>query len=149
MGDQSRNFEVVISWGSDLISVLGDRNGFDGLVQTLEHLRAIQFSCDQDFSEIQESLFRWVYCVRLNGEFRVSFCFCCADLKKKLDVCKEKTDEANSEIAEEEEEIERLQKELDDELEREWNLKEELRYVYYLILTRVSLKKHSYVDSLT
>lgn len=56
MGDQSRNFEMAISYGDDLISVLGDRKGYDVLAQTLEHLRAIQFSCDVDFSEIQESL---------------------------------------------------------------------------------------------
>lgn len=51
-------------------------------------------------------------------------------MQKKLDVCKEKTDEANSEIADEEE-IERLQKELDEELELECKLKEELRYVFH------------------
>lgn len=54
--------------------------------------------------------------------------FCCADLQKKLDACKEKTDETNLEIADEEE-IERLQKELDEELQLECKLQEELRYV--------------------
>jgi len=49
-------------------------------------------------------------------------------LQKKLDVCKEKTDEANSEIADEED-FERLHKELDEELELECKLQEELRYV--------------------
>ncbi|CAL9228761.1 unnamed protein product [Arabidopsis halleri] len=105
MGDQSRNFEMAISWGDELINVLGDRKGFGVLVQTLEQLRAIQFSCDDDFSETHESL---------------------QDLQKKLDVCKEKTDEANSEIADEEE-TERLHKELDEELELECKLKDELR----------------------
>lgn len=98
---------MVISWGDELIHVLDDRKGFDVLVQTLEQLRAIPFSCDEDFKEIHESL---------------------QDLQKKLDVCKEKTDEANSEIADEEE-IERLQKELDEELELECKLKEELRFI--------------------
>lgn len=64
-------------------------------------------------------------CVRLSGEI-FGFLFCRADLQKKLHVCKEKTDEANSEIADEEE-IERLQKELDEELELECKLKDELR----------------------
>ncbi|XP_020878640.1 uncharacterized protein LOC9306982 isoform X3 [Arabidopsis lyrata subsp. lyrata] len=107
MGDQLRNFEMAISWGDELIHVLDDRKGFGVLVQTLEHLRAIQFSCDDDFSETHGSL---------------------QDLQKKLHVCKEKTDEANSEIADEEE-IERLQKELDEELELECKLKDELRFI--------------------
>lgn len=64
------------------------------------------------------------YCIVFDWFF---FCFC-ADFQKKIDVCKEKTDEANSGIADEEE-IERLQKELDEELKQEWKLKEELRYV--------------------
>lgn len=56
MGDQLRNFEMAISWGDELIHVLDDRKGFGVLVQTLEHLRAIQFSCDDDFSETHGSL---------------------------------------------------------------------------------------------
>ncbi|EOA22437.1 hypothetical protein CARUB_v10003083mg [Capsella rubella] len=98
MGDQSMNFEMAISWGDDLINVLDDGKGFGVLVQTLEQLRSIHFSCDDDFSEIQESL---------------------QDLQKKVDACKENTYEAYSEMADEEE-IERLQKELDQELELEY-----------------------------
>ncbi|XP_023637643.1 uncharacterized protein LOC17883246 [Capsella rubella] len=105
MGDQSMNFEMAISWGDDLINVLDDGKGFGVLVQTLEQLRSIHFSCDDDFSEIQESL---------------------QDLQKKVDACKENTYEAYSEMADEEE-IERLQKELDQELELECKLKDDLR----------------------
>ncbi|CAA7033394.1 unnamed protein product [Microthlaspi erraticum] len=112
MGDQSGNVEMAISWGDDLINVLDDTKRFDLLAQTLEHLRAIQFSCDEDFSEIEESL---------------------QDLQKKLDACKEKTYEASSGIADGEE-IERLQRELDEELKLECKLKEELRYLrFYLV----------------
>lgn len=56
MGDQWSNFEMAISWGDDLINVFDDREGFGVLVQTLEQLRAIHLSCDDDFSQIQESL---------------------------------------------------------------------------------------------
>lgn len=48
------------------------------------------------------------------------------DCKKKLDVCKKKTEETYSDVAAEDE-IERLQKELDEEMERECKLKDELR----------------------
>ncbi|KAL9278103.1 hypothetical protein AtEden1_Chr5g0083391 [Arabidopsis thaliana] len=120
MRDQSRNFEMVISWGDELIHVLDDRKGFDVLVQTLEQLRAIQFSCDEDFKEIHESL---------------------QDLQKKLDVCKEKTDEANSEIADEED-FERLHKELDEELELECKLQEELRYEAFFKEHRLAIKRN-------
>jgi len=49
-----------------------------------------------------------------------------ADCKTKLYACKKKTEEAYSDIAAEDE-IERLQKELDEEMEREFKLKDELR----------------------
>jgi chromosome segregation ATPase len=51
-----------------------------------------------------------------------------ADCKTKLYACKKKTEEAYSDIAAEDE-IERLQKELDEEMEREFKLKDELRLV--------------------
>ncbi|XP_010451967.1 PREDICTED: uncharacterized protein LOC104734145 [Camelina sativa] len=107
MGDHSRNFGMAISWGDDLINVLDDRKELGVLVETLEQLRSIHLSCDEDSSEIQESL---------------------QDLQKKLDSCKEKTYEANSDIADEEE-IERLQKELDEELQLECKLNDELRFM--------------------
>lgn len=61
--------------------------------------------------------------VRLSEEF---WFFFDADCKKKVDVCKKKTEEAYSDVAAEDE-IERLQKELDEEMERECKLKDELR----------------------
>lgn len=64
--------------------------------------------------------------VRLSEKFWF-FVFCFdADCKKKLDACKKKTEEAYSNV-EAGNEIERLQKELDEEMELECKLKDQLR----------------------
>ncbi|XP_010543188.1 PREDICTED: uncharacterized protein LOC104816187 [Tarenaya hassleriana] len=104
---QKCDLEELLSYGDDLIKVLRDKKGFDVLAQSFEHLKAIQFSCDEDFSEIQRSI---------------------EDCQKKLDACKKKTEDTNSGIVSDYE-LERIQKELDEELERERLLKEELRTI--------------------
>ncbi|XP_010464505.1 PREDICTED: uncharacterized protein LOC104745044 [Camelina sativa] len=60
--------------------------------------------------------------------FKIESAILVLDCKKKLDVCKKKTEEAYLDVAAEDE-IERLQKELDEEIERECKLKDELRVV--------------------
>lgn len=49
------------------------------------------------------------------------------DCKKKLVACKKKTEEAYSDVSVGDDVIERLQKELDEEMELECKLKDELR----------------------
>ncbi|KAG7581254.1 hypothetical protein ISN44_As08g009670 [Arabidopsis suecica] len=109
MGNASENFDIedLMSYGDDLINLLDVRNGFDVISQSFEQFQALNFACDEDFNQIQGSI---------------------EDCKKKLDVCKKKTEEAYSDVAAEDE-IERLQKELDEEMERECKLKDELRVV--------------------
>ncbi|XP_010558382.1 PREDICTED: uncharacterized protein LOC104827057 [Tarenaya hassleriana] len=109
MENTSKNFdlEVLMSYGDDLIEVLSDKKGFDVLAQSFDHLKAIQFSCDEDFNEIRRS---------------IEHC------QKKLDACHKKAEEANSGITSDDE-LEGLQKELDEELERERLLKEDLRAI--------------------
>ncbi|KAL1193813.1 putative kinetochore protein SPC24 [Cardamine amara subsp. amara] len=99
MGNASENFDIeeLMSYGDDLINLLNVKNGFDVVSQSLEQLKALNFACDEDFNQIQGSI---------------------QDCKKKVEVCKKKTEEAYSDVAAGDE-IERLQKELDEEMERE------------------------------
>ncbi|VVA96918.1 unnamed protein product [Arabis nemorensis] len=99
MGNLSEDFDIedLMSYGDDLINLLNDKNGFDVVSQSFEHLRALNFACDEDFNQIQSSI---------------------EDCKKKVDACKKKTEEAYSNV-EAGDEIERLQNELDEELELE------------------------------
>lgn len=109
MGNASENFDIedLMSYGDDLINLLNGKNGFDIISQSSEQFKALNFACHEDFNQIQGSI---------------------EDCKTKLYACKKKTEEAYSDIAAEDE-IERLQKELDEEMEREFKLKDELRLV--------------------
>uniref|UniRef100_A0A1J3D720 Uncharacterized protein n=1 Tax=Noccaea caerulescens TaxID=107243 RepID=A0A1J3D720_NOCCA len=109
MGNLSENFDIedLMSYGDDLIELLNVKNGFDVVSQSFQHLEALNFASDEDFNQIQAST---------------------QDCKKKLDLCKKKTEEANSDVLAGDE-IERLQKELDEEMELECKLKDELRLV--------------------
>lgn len=53
-------------------------------------------------------------------------CIQAADYQNKIDACKQKTDEAKSEVIADSE-IDRLQKELEEEIEREHSFRQELR----------------------
>ncbi|XP_010466212.1 PREDICTED: uncharacterized protein LOC104746407 [Camelina sativa] len=109
MGNESENFDIedLMSYGDDLISLLRVKNGFDEISQSPEQLNSLNFACDEDYTDIHASI---------------------QDCKKKLDVCKKKTEEAYLDVAAEDE-TERLQKELDEEIELECQLKNELRVV--------------------
>ncbi|CAE5966586.1 unnamed protein product [Arabidopsis arenosa] len=84
MGNASENFDIedLMSYGDDLINLLDVRNGFDVISQSFEQFQALNFACDEDFNQIQGSI---------------------EDCKKKLDVCKKKTEEAYSDVAAEDE----------------------------------------------
>ncbi|XP_024015410.1 uncharacterized protein LOC18024229 [Eutrema salsugineum] len=109
MGNLSENFDIqdLMSYGDDLINLLNVKNGFEVVSQSFDHLKALHFACDEDFSQIQGSI---------------------QDCKKKLDACKKKTEESYSDFSAGDD-IERLQKELDEEMKLECNLKDELRVV--------------------
>ncbi|KFK38274.1 hypothetical protein AALP_AA3G093100 [Arabis alpina] len=109
MGNFSEDFDMedLMSYGDDLINLLNDKNGFDVVSQSFEHLQSLNFACDEDFNQIQSSI---------------------EDCKKKLEACKKEIEEAYANV-EAGDEIERLQKELGEEMELECKLKEELRVV--------------------
>lgn len=110
MGNLSESFDIedLMSYGDDLISLLNAKNGFEVVSQSFEDLKALRFVCDEDFNQTQRSI---------------------QDCKKKLVACKKKTEEAYSDVSCGDDDVERLQKELDEEMEIECKLKDELRVV--------------------
>lgn len=106
MVDLSRKMDVetVISFSEDLVVCLKDRKDINNLTQCLEHDKALQSSCTADFNEVQ---------------------FWLEDYRNKLAACKQKTEEAKSETAEDAE-IDSLQKELENNLQWEQLLREEI-----------------------
>lgn len=113
MGDfsQSVDVEKLISYSDDLIECLRSKRDIDSLTQCLEHSSTLQSSCDADFGEVQSLV---------------------QEYQKKIDACKQKTDEAKSDAATDAE-INFLEKELEGELQREQMLREELRTIIYEI----------------
>ncbi|CAG7900892.1 unnamed protein product, partial [Brassica rapa] len=73
---------------------------------SFNHSKALHFACDEDFNQIQESI---------------------KDCKKKLEACKKKTEEAYSDESAGDDDIVRLQKELDEDMELESKINDELR----------------------
>ncbi|XP_013724052.2 kinetochore protein SPC24 homolog [Brassica napus] len=110
MGNLSESFDIedLMSYGDDLISLLNAKNGFEVVSQSFEDLKALRFVCDEDFNQTQRSI---------------------QDCKMKLVACKKKTEEAYSDVSCGDDDVERLQKELDEEMEIECKLKDELRVV--------------------
>nr|VDC81584.1 unnamed protein product [Brassica rapa] len=102
---ESFDIQNLISFGDDLISLLNSKNGFDVVSQSFDHSEALHFACDEDFNQIQESI---------KGKFL------------ELD-CKKKTEEAYSDESARDDEIERLQRELDEDMELERKINDELR----------------------
>lgn len=108
MGDSAKiDPEKSISFGNDLVEVLKDKRDVNNLNQCLQHSKAIQSHCDSDAQEVQ----------RLLQEYQ-----------EKIDACKKKAEQVKSEVADGAE-LEHLQKELKEELERERELKDELRAI--------------------
>ncbi|XP_010653399.1 kinetochore protein SPC24 homolog isoform X1 [Vitis vinifera] len=121
MGDfsQSVDVEKLISYSDDLVECLRGKRDIDSLTQCLEHSSALQSSCDADFGEVQSLV-------------QVDKFSYGAEYQKKIDACKQKTDEAKSDAATDAE-INFLEKELEGELQREQMLREELRTIIYEI----------------
>ncbi|XP_031284858.1 kinetochore protein SPC24 homolog [Pistacia vera] len=109
MGDMPRKIDVekLISYSNDLVEVLKDKKDLNGLTQCLDHSKSLHSSCEADFNSVLNSI---------------------QDYEKKIEVCKQKTERAKSEVAAEAE-VGHLQNELEEELEKERVLQEELRAI--------------------
>ncbi|OMO97660.1 hypothetical protein COLO4_14480 [Corchorus olitorius] len=99
MGEFSRMADVqrVVSFSDDLLNVLKDERDINNLTQCLQHLNDLQSHCGSDSKEVY----------RLLQEY-----------EGKIEACKKKTEQAKSEVADGAE-MEYLQKELKEELEKE------------------------------
>ncbi|XP_022746500.1 radixin-like [Durio zibethinus] len=109
MGKSSKmtDVEKQISYSDDLVEVLKDKGDINNLTQCFQHLNDLQSHCDSDSKEVQ----------RLLQEY-----------EEKMEAWRKKTEQAQSEVADGAE-MEYLQKELKEELEKERGLKEELRAI--------------------
>ncbi|XP_059668052.1 kinetochore protein SPC24 homolog isoform X3 [Cornus florida] len=109
MGEFSRNTDMkeLISFSNDLVEVLKNEKDTDDLSQCLGKSEALQSQCDADYSEVQILI---------------------QDYHKKIDASKQKTNEAKLGVVPDAE-IDFLQKELEEELQRERLLREELRAI--------------------
>ncbi|KAJ0088997.1 hypothetical protein Patl1_31411 [Pistacia atlantica] len=99
MGDMPRKIDVekLISYSNDLVEVLKDKKDLNGLTQCLDHSKSLHSSCEADFNSVLNSI---------------------QDYEKKIEVCKQKTERAKSQVAAEAE-VGHLQNELEEELEKE------------------------------
>uniref|UniRef100_A0A0A0L002 Uncharacterized protein n=2 Tax=Cucumis sativus TaxID=3659 RepID=A0A0A0L002_CUCSA len=107
MGDfaTNSNIEELASFADDLVAILKDPTDVRNLNQCLEHFKTLQSSCDDDFTSVQSSL---------------------EDYEKKIKACREKTEEAKANtVADDEMEI--LEKELEEEIGKGHLLMEEIR----------------------
>ncbi|KAJ7950027.1 plectin-like [Quillaja saponaria] len=109
MGVSSRNIDVekLISYSHDLIEVFKDKRDINSLTHCLENSKSLGSSCDSDLNESRSLL---------------------EGYQIKIDVCKQKMEEAKSEVAADAE-LDHLRKELEDELEKDRMLREELRVI--------------------
>uniref|UniRef100_A0A164Z6V2 Uncharacterized protein n=2 Tax=Daucus carota subsp. sativus TaxID=79200 RepID=A0A164Z6V2_DAUCS len=107
MGDAARNFEMknLIPYSDDLINLLKSERDSANLSKFLEQFNVLVSQSDADFKGVESSIL---------------------DYQNKLDSCNQKIDAAKSEVASDSE-LDMLQKELEEELERERLLKDELR----------------------
>ncbi|XP_022144075.1 uncharacterized protein LOC111013852 isoform X2 [Momordica charantia] len=105
MGDFSGkiNIEELLSYGNDLVALLKDQKDVQTLNQCLEHVKALQSFCDDDFSNVH-------------------------NYEKKIEACRQKTEEAKARtVADAEMDV--LEEELEEELRKEHLLMEEIRLV--------------------
>ncbi|KAL1816959.1 hypothetical protein ACET3Z_019533 [Daucus carota] len=109
MGDAARNFEMknLIPYSDDLINLLKSERDSANLSKFLEQFNVLVSQSDADFKGVESSII---------------------DYQNKLDSCNQKIDAAKSEVASDSE-LDMLQKELEEELERERLLKDELRLI--------------------
>ncbi|MED6164071.1 hypothetical protein PIB30_086206 [Stylosanthes scabra] len=109
MADSSRTIEVekLISWSDDLVKVLQDQRDLDNLAMCLQRTTSLSSTCNSDLNHVRNLL---------------------QDCQKKIEACKQKKEEARCETASDAE-LDLLQRELYEELEKENLLKEELRAI--------------------
>ncbi|KAL6133020.1 hypothetical protein ACLB2K_065257 [Fragaria x ananassa] len=117
MADSSRttSFQKLISLSDDLVQTLKDKNDLNNLTHCLHTSQSLRSSSDSDFAQARNLL-------------RDCLLVCCveADNERKLEACKKKTEEAKSETVADEE-LDVLQRELDEGAQQEHLLMEELR----------------------
>ncbi|XP_023518318.1 uncharacterized protein LOC111781837 [Cucurbita pepo subsp. pepo] len=109
MGDFSgkMNIEDLLSYGDDLVALLKDQNDVQTLNQCLQQFNALQSSCHDDSRNVHSSV---------------------QDYEKKIEECRVKTEEAKARtVADDEMDI--LEKEIEEEVREEHLLMEEIRLV--------------------
>ncbi|XP_043698518.1 kinetochore protein SPC24 homolog isoform X2 [Telopea speciosissima] len=108
MGDFLKlDTDKVISYGDDLIECLKNKRDLNMLRQSVDGVHMLQSSCETDFSEIKNLL---------------------EEYQTRITECKKKIDNAKSEVIADAD-IDSLQKEFLEELNKENKLREELRIV--------------------
>ncbi|KAE9447587.1 hypothetical protein C3L33_20512, partial [Rhododendron williamsianum] len=146
MGDSTRKIDVekLIAFGDDLVGCLKDEKDVKNLTQHLELSKALQSHCDADSKAVRNLLqvgsrlsmlidymsigdveCEWDIAVG-SQSYIIDNLFLASDYRKKIDLSKKKADEAKSEAVADAE-MDFLQKELEEELQREHLLREELR----------------------
>ncbi|MCL7031176.1 hypothetical protein MKW94_008577 [Papaver nudicaule] len=107
MGETATTIGVsgLISYCDDLVRVLKNKKDIDNVVQCTDNVKLLQSSCDRDFCEVQNSL---------------------AGYQKKIDECQQRINDAKSEVVNDAE-LDSLQKEYEEEVNRESSLHRELR----------------------
>ncbi|KAJ7961183.1 plectin-like [Quillaja saponaria] len=126
MGDFTRNIDVekLISYSDELVQVLKDKRDVNSITQLLEHSKTLGSSCNANLNEnIQGSL-----CILVSLSGAISMLkfddIFYPGYQKKIDECKQKEEEAKSEVAADAE-LDHLRK----ELEKERLVKDELRVI--------------------
>ncbi|XP_019450741.1 PREDICTED: uncharacterized protein LOC109353008 [Lupinus angustifolius] len=99
--------EKLICYSDDLVKVLRDQRDFNNITQTLQRSISLSSTCYSDFNNLHSLL---------------------QDYEEKIKACKQKTEEARHETTTDAE-VDLLQRELEEELEKERMLKEELRLI--------------------
>ncbi|KAL2330690.1 hypothetical protein Fmac_018271 [Flemingia macrophylla] len=107
MAEPRRKLEVekLISYSDDLVKVLQDPRDLDNLYLCLQQTLSLSSTCHSDLNDVRSLL---------------------QDYQKRMDACKQKIEEARSETAADSA-LDLLQRELEEELEKERSLKEEFR----------------------
>ncbi|XP_065854047.1 kinetochore protein SPC24 homolog [Euphorbia lathyris] len=109
MGGFSGKIDVdkLLSFSDDLVSVLKEKRDMNILNQSLHQFKALRLSCDAGYNDSRSLL---------------------EDYQKKIDECKQKAEKAKLEVSADDE-LDPLQKELEQEREKEFLLMEELRVI--------------------
>lgn len=109
MGDSTGKFDVekLIVYSDDLVHCLKDGNDVNCLTQYSEQSKVFQSHCDADYNGVLNLL---------------------QDYQKKINLCKKRADASKSEAVADAE-MDLLQEELKEGLQREHLLREELRFI--------------------